>query len=357
VTRRLWFDLAATLRLAEHTRTSIDFIAVAGIPDAPCLIADTGVPARLWSNALPQPAAPTTPPQPDELVAAHVDDASRRGGTHPSYCLPLTESDEHSGVPLLDLMRRGACEGDRWFTIDADTTPPHCSTRAAYHTSRVPVGADWMPALVGTDRLGPYPGQIARGYHYDDAVLPRFDIDTVRRIAADTETLSDCGEVEVVVVAHDAAGGPHVVLLRGPGSAVQPDGSRPLRVHAIWDVDEITADADGMFGVGACAWPWRRIDPPVQETSALRGDTRVPVFEPDRPDGGSLCTVCGATGYDIADQQVPSMAGYGHDHTTRCRVCGSSETTGPIYHWQARRAVWPPSNAAAAGEHPAETGR
>jgi hypothetical protein len=356
VTRRLWFDLAATLRLAEHTRTSIDFIAVAGIPDAPCLIADTGVPARLRSNALPQPGELE---HLGELPAAHVDEPGR-DDTSASYCLPLTEPDEHNGVPLLDLLRRGTRQGDRWFTIDADTANLRPSTRGAYHTSTVPGGAEWIPALVATGQLGPYPAQVARGYHHDGAVIARFDLDAVRRIAADTQTLasrSAGGDVEVIVIAYDADDGPHVVAVHGPGTTVQTDGSRPLRVHARWDVDEITGDADGMFGIDVGSWPWRRVDPPMRETSALRCDTWAPVFEPDGPDGGSRCTVCGATGYDIADQQVPSMAGYGHDHTTRCRVCGSSETTGPIYHWQARRAVWPPSNAAAAGEHPAETGR
>ena len=53
------------------------------------------------------------------------------------------------------------------------------------------------------------------------------------------------------------------------------------------------------------------------------------LFVPVGPDGDLVCTACGAVN-ENDHHDVPSMAGYGRDTSTRCTRCGSTVTSDPV---------------------------
>ncbi len=74
-----------------------------------------------------------------------------------------------------------------------------------------------------------------------------------------------------------------------------------------------------------------------------RTESDEPIFSVCGPDGASIrCRICGAVD-EVVFHEVPSMAGYGEDTSTRCTRCGSAETTDPIFGWHATPATWPPA--------------
>jgi hypothetical protein len=69
------------------------------------------------------------------------------------------------------------------------------------------------------------------------------------------------------------------------------------------------------------------------------------IVEPDPASDGrdmTVCTVCGAVD-EITYQELPSMAGSGHDTCTACIRCGSSITTDPMFGAHVDRKPWPPA--------------
>jgi hypothetical protein len=69
------------------------------------------------------------------------------------------------------------------------------------------------------------------------------------------------------------------------------------------------------------------------------------VTEPGTAGDGTemtVCTVCGAVD-EITYQELPSMAGSGHDTCTACIRCGSSITTDPMFGAHVDRKPWPPA--------------
>jgi hypothetical protein len=81
-------------------------------------------------------------------------------------------------------------------------------------------------------------------------------------------------------------------------------------------------------------WPWTVVDDPLQP------GVFVDLFVAWGPDG-DRCTVCHAVD-QLDHQAMPSMAGYGQGTSTRCRRCGSYETTDPIFGSHPHPAPWPP---------------
>ena len=55
----------------------------------------------------------------------------------------------------------------------------------------------------------------------------------------------------------------------------------------------------------------------------------------------TVCTVCGAVD-QTRHEELPSMAGYGHDTATTCERCGSTVTTDPMFGAHITRQPWPP---------------
>ncbi len=66
------------------------------------------------------------------------------------------------------------------------------------------------------------------------------------------------------------------------------------------------------------------------------------VTDPDLPDGGTVCTVCGAVD-EVEYHELPSMVGYGHDTCAACTRCGSSVATDPMFGAHITRTPWPPA--------------
>jgi hypothetical protein len=351
VIRRLWFDLPQALRLAEQTADGATSDAEPHSPPAPWLVLDANN-ARLWFTPLnaPRPRSP-------HLAAVHDDgDQPDRPQTWPLYRQPLDERDTED-MTVLDRLRAAAADGHRWLTVDA-AIPARVSTEAVYETGTVPGRARWVPAYVQVGDLGPYPAQIASGYHWQHGVIPRFDRQVVAHIAADTQAraLRTPNRAAEQVIVDGAEGNLEVFLVRLPDIVANQDGARLLPIGAKVELEKVAADPDGWYPVAACRWRWDAVLPPMRLAPIIDSDGAwVPVFEPEGPDGDSRCTVCGATGYDIAHHEVPSMAGYDMDATTRCRICRSAESTGPVYGWTSQRAIWPPASGQpnpVAGQHP-----
>jgi hypothetical protein len=180
----------------------------------------------------------------------------------------------------------------------------------------------------------------------------------VAHIAADTQAraVRTPNRAAEQVIVDGAEGNLEVFLVRLPVIVANQDGARLLPIGARVELEKVAADSDGWYPVAACRWRWDAVEPPMRIAPIIDSDGAwVSVFEPDGPDGDSRCTVCGATGYDIAHQEVPSMAGYGMDATTWCRICRSAESTGPVHGSTSQRAIWPPGSGqptAKAAPHP-----
>jgi len=314
VTRRLWFGLAAAVRLSEHTLSRTVFDRhLPGTPAAPCLLLALDPQPRLIGNGLPALRAG------NHIDPVHVDvltePAPPRQQTAPAgrHLLPLT------GL-LPGLLRTGLAAGHCWFVIDVTGRgQPLTRTWTAREVDEVPDTAERINATVTAGRLGPYPARVARGYLHAGAAIAWFDLHTCGRLADDTQTV---------------AGG--------------PDGLPVVRVvgDTVW-LDPAPATA-GQASIPVAREPggWYRITHPALRWTAHPSDDLdaqdAPLFETWGPDGTSLrCTVCGAVD-DIDHQELPSMAGYGYDTCTTCTLCGSAEISDPIFGLRVHRAAWPP---------------
>ncbi|WP_018909213.1 hypothetical protein [Salinispora arenicola] len=331
--RELWFDLREAIARAEETITGYT-AGTTNEPPEPWLVLD--IPgARLWFTAVNAPR-----PRSGAIAAVHDDGPPPRAGAFPLYRQPLTEPDI-DGENTLDQLRAAARQGHRWLVVDT-SVPPRLRTAAAYDTDRVPETAVWTPGWLATGDLGPYPGQVAHGYQHNGSAVFRLTGETVQRIAADSNARPfkfPEQDADLLVLRHHDSS-IEMFVVRVPGANTLGHHNEPFVV----ETRQLTAGPDGWYRLTAGRWPWRHASPPALPTARRRGQRRQhepDVFEAEGPDG-SRCTVCGATGYDIAHQELPSMAGYGTDTTTSCRICGSSETCAEEIGWSSHRTVWPP---------------
>ncbi|WJK33154.1 hypothetical protein [Solwaraspora sp. WMMA2065] len=329
--RKLWFDLRRTLQRAEEA-TARPPAARTGTPPTAWLVLHPDT-AQLWITA-------DTTPRPGDVavVATHIDRTPPAGEQTPPYRQPLTEPDPNRDTTL-DLLRAAARQGHRWLVADP-STPARLHTAAAYDTDNPPHAAVWTPAWLTTGDLGPYPGQTAHGYQHNGSLTARFTRTTLQRIAADTNThaiRSPRPDTDLLVLRDDRSG-MRMFVVRTPA----PSAVDPTPQASVVAVRRLTADPEGWYRLTDGRWPWRQATPPADQ----RGDRHrhdPDVFEQHPGPTGSRCTVCGATGYDIAHEQAPSMTGHGTDNTIRCRICGSSETDATEIGRISRRAAWPPA--------------
>ena len=316
---RLWFDLPAVVRLAEHAASCATFTGDGDGDRRPCLLIDGPPAAVIRSNGR------ATDPAPDPVDARYID-----GGTEPpdddptaAICLPLTHTDPDDemwhGPALLDQLRYAA--GAAWFivTIHADTTVDH-ATGHTRQVDTVPARATWVPAHVEAGPPGPYPAQIAHGYHRPGGhAFARFRRDIAWWIALDL---------------HGQPAGPR------PAAAVRVIGEQVALVHHagtdVERVEPLTADPGGWWRIDGDAWPWTITD---DDPAVSPGEASV--WQTWGPDGEQRCTVCHAVD-EIDSGELPSMVGYGLDTWSRCRRCGSTETSDPMFGLHTRPAPWPP---------------
>ena len=318
--RKLWFDLRASLRQAEDT-----VVSQAESLD-PWLVLDVDT-ARLWFTPFDAPR-----PRSTTVAATHTDGPPPADGPWPLRRQPLTTPDTGGGI--LERLRTAARQGHRWLVVDA-STPMRLATAAAYDTDTPAHSAVWTPAWLATGDLGPYPGQTAHGYEHHGHLIARFRAETVQRIAADANARAlrrGWWDADLLVLCGYGSG-MEMFVVRAPTAGLADQSL----------VVPVSADSDGWYRLVGDRWPWRQATPPAP--APHRGgrchESGPEVFVPDGPDG-VRCTVCGATGYDIAYQELPSMAGYGTDTTMSCRICGSSESFAEQVGWSDRRVIWPP---------------
>ncbi|MEU5554287.1 hypothetical protein ABZ738_31400 [Micromonospora sp. NPDC047793] len=336
--RKLWFGLREAIAQAEETNAGYT-AGETHEPLEPWLVLNT-VGARLWFTAVNAPR-----PRSATIAATHDDGPPPGAESIPLYRQPLTEPDTDGKEPL-DQLRAAARQGHRWLVVDT-SMPPRLYTAAAYDTDRVPETAVWTPAWIATGDLGPYPGQVAHGYRHNGSVIPRLRRETVQRIAADSNARAfrhPEQDADLLVLRHHDSR-IEMFVVRAPGANNLGHHNETFVV----ETRQLTAGPDGWFRATDGRWPWRHASPPALPPERRRGERHQhepDVFEANGPDG-IRCTVCGATGYDIAHQELPSMAGFGTDTTTSCRICGSSETYAEEIGWSSHRAVWPPALAPA----------
>jgi len=320
VTKRLWFNLAAVTAVAEHAASCNQFRAFGAAGRRPCLLVDTAGGGRIGSNGR------SDTPSPAWLPASYVDGREERHEPTPAVLLPLTDPDPQpwSEPSLLDVLRAGVHRRMHWFTIEV------ASNGAVTHTvvasrQRVDLPADvsWVPAHVAAGELGPYPAQIAAGYHRPGgSAFARFTRDVAWWIALDIR---------------------HLPRSRQPGEAIRVVDEQVRRMPPAAGGERANADvgeADGWWRIDGPAWPWTVADhdeydaPPEPSLTQTWG-----------PDGDQeRCVVCHAVD-DLDHDEMPSMVGYGHDTWTRCRRCGSTETTDPMFGIRVHPAPWPPPRA------------
>ncbi|MFI7208057.1 hypothetical protein [Micromonospora aurantiaca (nom. illeg.)] len=111
--------------------------------------------------------------------------------------------------------------------------------------------------------------------------------------------------------------------------------------HPLLTVDDTPHPTDNYWGLAALLAATHAYTPRHPSTPVVpRRDREEPVFSACGPDG-IRCQVCGAVNA-VTVTDVPSMAGYGEDTSTRCTRCGSAEITDPIFGWRPAPATWPP---------------
>lgn len=313
--QRFWFDLPRILRLAEHAASCTTFTGADKACRRPCLLIDAL--GRFGSNGR------SAEPAPGPVAAVHVDGPAGEPRDRPigGGCLRLTHTDPDDefwqGPALLDELRYAAAGGACWFTIEAHAGHAIHLTR---EVAALPADAAWVAAHVAFGELGPYPAQVARGYHRRGGhVFARFRRDIAWWIALDGRCQPpDQRPVEAVRVT-----GEQVELIRHPGSGRER-------------IEPLTADAGRWWRIDGDAWRWTAAEM-YESTMAGQGS----LWQTWGPDGQQRCTVCHAVDeYDGGE--VPSMVGYGEDTWSRCRRCGSTETSDPMFGAHQQPAAWPP---------------
>jgi len=266
---RLWFHLDDALALAEDAAAaSILDTGDADAVDEPALILVGGDGICLRSDGLPAATAHRPTAVYPQGAPAHSGQPQCRdaGGAGPGteLFLPLHPTD-HDG--LLRRMRRAAADGQRWLvaSFDADDTSLTLSPR---HTLQAHThdNARWIPATVRIfGILGPHPAQIADGYSWFGWLVPRFTAAVVDAIIADLDTIAEAcppGQVDVVRRRDDT-----VEIITAAHTAAE-------------HVDQVHADADGTFTLGAYRWCWESADP---DPTAPSGHASTP------PTGRPVC--------------------------------------------------------------------
>ena len=264
-------------------------------------------------------------PVPARVAAIHIDRPTPgRDRPVPGSYLPLTHPDPDDemwgGPALLDQLRHAVAGGACWFSLDvhADAAVEY-ATRRTREVATAPAEATWVPAWVAAGDLGPYPAQVARGYHRPGGHLfARFRRDIAWWIALDCR----CQPARQRPAEGIRVTGEQVTLIRHPGTGGE-------------FVVPLTADPDRWWRLDSDAWPWTLAD----DESGTGADE--PLCQTWGPDGEQRCTVCHAVD-DFDGGELPSMVGYGCDTWTRCRRCGSTETSDPMFGPHTNPAPWPP---------------
>ncbi|MGI5214845.1 hypothetical protein [Plantactinospora sp. CA-290183] len=333
--RQLWFDLLEALHLAEEVAVGEHVPHGAQDAPQPWLVLDVNT-GGLWFTPHDAPR-----PRSRRLSVVHADGPVPRQ-EWPLYRRSLTEPDP-DGANVLQQLRDAASDGRRWLVLDA-SIPPRLHTLAAYETDTAPARATWIPAYLTIGGLGPYPGQIARGYQHSGAPVARFEPQTVVRIAVDSDARAarDPERPADLLVLRDYGNGLEAFLMRAAGAVRDLDYGQPAATTPV-GMKPIHVDGDGWYPIVDNRWRATQVRPPMIRSSGTDEHlTNPPVFGSHAP-GGARCTVCGASGYDIAYQELPSTAGYGTDTSIWCRICGSSVSFAEEVGWATRRAVWPPT--------------
>jgi hypothetical protein len=320
-TTRLWFELASVLRLAEHTRRATTFDPqTPGTPDNPYLTLTLDQQYPLTTTARPAPQREHT------LHPVHIDGpAPSHGGPTRHQHLPLITPTNPTAIPLGELLRHTARERHHWLTIDITTTrgssAPAVAARPWRVIDTVPKTAHWVSATVTAGDLGPYPARVAAGYRDRTGAVPAcLDRDQVWRLENDTAQLA-AGRPDIPLV---EARGDQVMVIRHAGTQREQRTTIPGEPGGWW------------FRVNAPGLPWTAS--PTDDTAGADDG----VFEPWGPDGELCrCMVCGSV-EDPERLEMPSMVGYGYDTSTRCTMCGSSESSVPMFGMSPRRKPWPP---------------
>jgi len=317
-TTRLWYELAAVLRLAEHTRrsTAADRRRY-GAPHLPSLLFTHDYRYLLTSTAVPAPLREHT------LRPLHVDGPTAPPHTPTRhYHLPISTSRPAPASHLGDLLRRAARAGQHWFTIEVGTLMVlpilDLASRRWRTVDAAPPDARWRPATVTAGDLGPYRAQAAAGYRSRNrAALTRFDRDTVRQLAADSTDLAPDSRAPLIVLDRDQS----IMIAHG-------DRGGPPTVRA-------RPDAGGWYEITEIGLPWTVIpDREVDDGG----------FETIGPNGEPRCTVCGSI-EDPDHQSWPSMLGSGEEFSLTCTLCGSTESSHPFTGEPiVRRGTWPPTD-------------
>jgi hypothetical protein len=164
--RRLWFDLHTTVLHAEHALTRAAH---------PALIQRDGPSPLLVSNGIPTftdtPAARAS--HADDLTTGDaVTDIAVRFGPDRPLRLPLQARASLTGTPLRDLLRRGARDGHRWFTVDVDTAGLRAVTTEPVRDGEPPASAVWRDAHLTAAGLSTYPGQTCPGHRLHGGAPP-----------------------------------------------------------------------------------------------------------------------------------------------------------------------------------------
>ncbi|MFG2043946.1 hypothetical protein [Dactylosporangium sp. NPDC048998] len=340
--RRLWFDLYATVLHAEHAL--IRAAASPALPGPaetesaePALILRSRPSPLLASNAIPAlratPAVPATHTDhlDTEAASPHMHTPDNGGGG--TYRLPLRTRSPLTGLPLRDLLRRGAHAGHAWFTVDFDDAGLRAATTRADRDLRagedVPDSMRWRDILLSAAGLGTYPGQTCPGYRQHGSILAWVLPSVLVRLIADTR----CSHTTV------------------SGFFVAEDNGRIWLVDDLGERTELITDPDGLCRVThpTLAWTAAPIVSTDDEADAVFG------WDPTQPELDQ-CYICGAVDETVR-RELPSMAGYGTDTTTTCTICGSWEGTDPIFGWRPHPKPWPPQPAGPAGEPSQRPGR
>ncbi|MEV6527151.1 hypothetical protein AB0M43_34995 [Longispora sp. NPDC051575] len=219
------FDLHDVYVLARHALTDPD-------------------PGNHVLTLLPGPVPSLTSPNPPDTrnaaVAGHSPDPQRVLMVSEPVPLPLTDPCDPTRS-FIAAVYRGLVYGHNWLTLsDRPSGGLDVDTFATLPSHHAHADAGHVPATLDLDVLGPFDGQILKGYSWNGWAIPAFDLPTVRAIGqAIAGQAAGPDLVTVVEIGDDAT----VTLVEEAGTA-----------HEHRTV--IEPDADGLYGLGAWSWCW-----------------------------------------------------------------------------------------------------